>query len=262
MKKSFFTLIELLVVIAIIAILAGMLLPALKNARDAAKEIGCLANLKQIGLSMLSYTNDYNDSLPFYNGGDVWRNAPSGTDLEYMLYDYAGQVYTGPAGVVKYRQSTGGIWICPASTLRLADYSGGGKTYISDVATSSANAYAGLYEHYKATGFSFKLSTFSKPAQTPYQFCSTLAHKHEIMPSGNDAFSNVFGATPWHKMRPTVFMDGHSVSLKTLAYRTQLTGAPSGGAPSVNVGSYSTYQLGAGTGTPAHKPWDFWLDEF
>ncbi len=68
MRKKGFTLVELLVVIAIISILAAMLLPSLSRAREQARRTACKSNLKQLGLALLMYSNDYSGTFPTGQG--------------------------------------------------------------------------------------------------------------------------------------------------------------------------------------------------
>lgn len=84
-RKYTFTLIELLVVISIIAMLAALLLPALKNAKEKAKEISCASNLRNsLGYSFNMYANDYNDYFP------VGSNLQPFGSWCYLLSSYTG----------------------------------------------------------------------------------------------------------------------------------------------------------------------------
>jgi prepilin-type N-terminal cleavage/methylation domain-containing protein len=76
LRKNGFTLIELLVVVAIIAVLISILLPSLSQAREQARLVACGSNLRQLGIAIYSYTNDYNGTLPqlYYQGRDWTRH--------------------------------------------------------------------------------------------------------------------------------------------------------------------------------------------
>ena len=103
MRKGF-TLIELLVVIAIIAILAAILFPVFAKAREKARQTSCLSNMKQLGLGMLQYAQDYDEMMP-----QVYQGSPPTYWWFIMIQPY-----------LKNTQ----LYRCPSNTLGTWNYNG------------------------------------------------------------------------------------------------------------------------------------------
>jgi prepilin-type N-terminal cleavage/methylation domain-containing protein/prepilin-type processing-associated H-X9-DG protein len=116
MSRRGFTLIELLVVIAIIAILAAILFPVFAKAREKARQASCLSNVKQIMVGMLSYTQDYDECLPFgsndpgpasgYTAWGYWQDS-------IMPYCKNSQLFICPSNKTGTYRSGGYGWNYP-----------------------------------------------------------------------------------------------------------------------------------------------------
>jgi len=108
-QRRAFTLVELLVVVAIIATLMAVLLPALRKAKEAANRVACAANLRQLGLAIYMYANEYKGSLPMteygFGGRGSWICWPPQADIaQSSLTPYL-------------RESLAKVMLCPSEDL-------------------------------------------------------------------------------------------------------------------------------------------------
>ncbi len=235
-KRTGFTLIELLVVIAIIAILASILFPVFGRAREQARRSACLSNLKQIGLGLMQYTQDYDERMPFANydgnnGLGFWwmdaiepyvkstqiytcpsRNTFSGNPNDYTLYRPRAQRGTlnqfGTYGINNTHLNSAGLLEPP--------YFAGGSNHTGPAARSIA-AFARAAETVMAVETNITLGKAQWNGNTPLNYvregqASGASVNLPCVWAGGSGyiFSNVRVVGPHFSGTNVLYCDGHA----------------------------------------------------
>ncbi len=225
--KKMFTLIELLVVIAIIAILAGMLMPALSSARDKGRMSSCISNLKNIGTYADMYSNDNKDwVLPSSTGG----NNSSGARLE-LVGNWYGILFRDYAKTTKIFDCPGSAGLQPEIHFDQPDWftekagdntKVGRRTYLWNVRLGHPSSYKPI-----------KRTKLRMPSRDIAGSCGVWTDKHGSNPPAGVFQANTLSnkdktkdkLTPGHaKLFSVLCIDGHVDSLAPVDYNQKYGG--------------------------------------
>jgi len=234
-RAQSFTLVELLVVVAILAVLASLLLPALKSARERGKTTKCASNQRQVGAGMFAFLGDHNGYYPYGNPvalydcptpGPLWENPPGnvicpaspGTNYVANLgwsaayvspWTYAISRYMNPAYI-----GYGGVWACPSNPWPFPTTGAGGYSVSYQMNgqmfpnnfynVCGSGAFGGFRRRIRVTDISAPAKVFfvgEKPyvnGANPYSFYPYSAGGINLITPANcgDMSANAFGKPP------------------------------------------------------------------
>jgi len=220
MKRRGFTLIELLVVIAIIAILAAILFPVFAQAREAARKTACINNVKQIGVGVMMYTQDYDEKLPILGvlaegrGRWMWQIIPYIKNQQVFTCPhtprnaYDGTQWTDRTGYgwAEHLWATGNTYSTPqADGVGLAEVRKPADTIcLGDTGFDAAPGWA----MYRRDPRDTSVTSDSRPGYYP-QF------RHNLLTSRNftDTSNSSVRQLPVDGRCTFAFLDGHAKSL-------------------------------------------------
>lgn len=212
-RRAAFTLIELLTVIAIIAILASMLLPSLSRAREMARRTSCASNMRQLGLGVMQYTEDYDERLPTAAVGVAGENMGGWVSYSKFGTGTTDPVFTpAKGGLYPYLKSTQ-IFVCPDDAKGQAF----GNSYaINSCAVISGNTASGLVGSKSLAAFDETTKWMMFSEEKYYQ--DTTDDGFQLI--GNNPFSDrhtdgsiitfMDGHTKWYR-RDKILFDGYQV---------------------------------------------------
>jgi len=250
-----FTLIELLVVIAIIAILAALLLPVLAMAKDKAKQVSCVSNLRQWGLALPMYAADCNDGIPHdgmpmnaapppfnhpsYSAGDsmqpnAWFNLLPPLVAEKPLYAYTTNVLSAPVNdarhnsqILPFPGGLGKIYHCTAARMTGNDFDqidadfpaphGADGFFSYDMNIDLKHNAASYSANYPYPQMP-KITQIKRPLETVFMFDCLFSPNAE----GGNSYNSVNPANRWrsfasrhNKGGNIIFIEGHIEYYKT-----------------------------------------------